>query len=203
MNIEEIKHLYLDEKQSIQQIANKLGASFWSIYGFMKKNDISRRNPSEINYLKSDRYKPRFILKEELDDDYEKLKIAALMLYWAEGAKNGDTVDFANSDPKMIKIFLRFLREICGVAESRFRVYLYAFDNQNIVALKKYWSTITKVPLVQFTKPYIRKVFDKQKNQKMPFGMIHIRYNDKRLFSVIKTWLRQYKDYFNRGEMPE
>ena len=102
------------------------------------------------------------------------------MLYWAEGTKKGDTVDFANSDPKMIKLFMRFLREICGVAESRIRVYLYAFDNQNIVALKRFWSKITHIPLAQFTKPYIRKTDGKTKNQKMPFGMIHIRYNDKR-----------------------
>jgi hypothetical protein len=114
------------------------------------------------------------------------------MLYWAEGARSGNTVDFANSDSQMIKIFLRFLREICGIAENRLRIYLYAFSDQNIIVLKKYWSKITQVPESKFIKPYIRKVNSRLKDRRMPYGLIHIRYNDKRLLECIKGWLNEY-----------
>jgi hypothetical protein len=57
----------------------------------------------------------------------------------------------------MIKIFLRFLREICGVHEKRLRIYLYTHSGKHIEDLKKYWSDLTKIPTEQFTKPYIRK----------------------------------------------
>jgi AraC-like DNA-binding protein len=38
MNIEKIKKLYLNEKYTIKQIADKVGLSFWSTYSLMKKN---------------------------------------------------------------------------------------------------------------------------------------------------------------------
>ena len=203
VNIEKIKKLYLDEKYSVKEIADRLDLSFWKVYDMMKRNDIPRRNPSEASYVSSDRLKPKFLIKRNVDLRGESLKIAGLMLYWAEGAKNGSTVDFANSDSQMIKFFLRFLREICGIAENRIRIYLYAFSDQNVSELQKYWSRITQVPIVQFTKPYIRKVNSALKNRRMPYGLIHIRYNDTRLLKCIKIWLSEYIESFSEGQVAE
>ncbi|OGW75317.1 MAG: hypothetical protein A2Z72_01090 [Omnitrophica bacterium RBG_13_46_9] len=80
MNIEKIKNLYFSKKRNVQEIADELGYSFWQVYELMKKNNVLRRTPSEINYLKSDKGKPKFVLKEPMDADGEKLKIAAIML---------------------------------------------------------------------------------------------------------------------------
>ncbi len=163
----------------------------------MQKNNIPRRGYSEANYAHYDRYKPKFLIKKNINAKDEYLKIAGIMLYWAEGAKHRYTVDFANSDSQMIKIFLRFLREICGIAESRLRIYLYAFSDQNIDELKKYWSRITQVPIAQFTKPYVRNVNPTLKDRRMPYGLIHIRYNDKKLLDCIMSWLRKYIENFS------
>ncbi|MBU1045954.1 hypothetical protein KJ616_02430 [Patescibacteria group bacterium] len=119
------------------------------------------------------------------------------MLYWAEGAKPNAakrswTVDLANSDPRMIMLFLRFLRTICRVDKKRLRVFLYCYANQNIDSLKQYWHNITHIPLSQFTKPYVRKDFIQEKTGKMPHGLIHIRYNDKKLILQISDWIREY-----------
>ena len=190
--INRIKKLYLDEKRTVKGIADTLGISFWKVYALMKKNDIPRRNFSEANYLHYDRCKPKFLINEMPDTSDMHLKIAGVMLYWAEGTKKGCTVDFANSDPEMIKVFLRFLREICGIAEKRLRAYLYTFSDQNIDELKTYWSKITQIPLSQFTKPYVRKVNSHLTDRRMPYGVIHIRYNDKRLLESIKRWINEY-----------
>ncbi len=195
--IKEIKNLYLDEKRTVKEIADELGISFWKVYSLMQRNHIPRRGCSEANYLHYDRYKAKFFIKKNIDTKNEYLKIAGIMLYWAEGTKQGDTVDFANSDPQMIKIFLRFLREICGIAESRPRIYLYAFSDQNIEELKKYWSKVTQIPLAQFTKPYIRKFKPNLKDRRMPYGLIHVRYNDKRLLARIRSWQKDYIEYFS------
>ncbi|MBU3933264.1 MAG: hypothetical protein KKH11_01160 [Candidatus Omnitrophica bacterium] len=192
IDFDEIKRLYWEEEYSIPQIAKKLGKSSMSIYERMKKNSIPRRTGTEANYV-AYKNKPQFKIKGNLIPEEEKLRIAGIMLYWAEGAKERATVDFANSDPQMIKIFLRFLREICGIAESRIRIYLYAFSDQNIDELKSYWSKVTGVPESQFIKPYIRKVNPHLKDRRMPYGLIHVRYNDKRLLECIKSWLSEYK----------
>src|SRR5437879_1769492 len=36
--------------------------------------------------------------------------IAGCMLYWAEGSKSRNSVQFVNSDPEMVRFFVRFLR---------------------------------------------------------------------------------------------
>src|SRR3989338_6997162 len=108
-----------------------MGVSFWSLYGFMNRNNISRRDLSEANYV-TNKHKPQFKIKESLTIQEERLKVAGSMLYWAEGTLKRQTVDFANSNPDMIRIFLRFMRDICGINESRLRIYLYAYSHHTI-----------------------------------------------------------------------
>ncbi|MDP1853826.1 MAG: hypothetical protein Q8L26_06470 [Candidatus Omnitrophota bacterium] len=161
----------------------------------MNKNKIPRRSLSEANYL-NNKHKPQFKTKEKLSILEQNLKISGLMLYWAEGTFHGNTVDFANSNPEMIKVFLRFLREICGVQEERLRIYLYAYSYQNIDQLKIYWHKITQIPLNQFTKPYIRIGNLNLSKRKLLYGLVHIRYNDKRLLGLIKSWTDKFiKDW--------
>jgi len=187
----QIETLYRDKKYTIEEVAEKLNISFWSLYNLMKKYDINRRDRSEAGY-NYNKIKPQFEIKLNLSIAEEKLKIAGVMLYWAEGTLKGSTVDFANSNPEMVKIFLRFLRDICGIRKERLRIYLYAYSYQNIEALKLYWHKITEVPLNQFTKPYIRKGNSNLSNRKLPYGLVHIRYNDKRLRGLIKNWIDEY-----------
>lgn len=129
------------------------------------------------------------------------MKIIGVTLYWCEGYKTerSTTVDFANSDPQMIAVFTKFLRTICGVSEKRLRVYLYQYSNQNTDMLIRFWSRVTSIPPCQFTKPYIRRDFREDKKDKMPHGLIHIRYHDKKLLLLIKEWIEEYKNHFCVG----
>jgi len=194
MNINRIKDLYWDKQYNVNQISKKLGVSYWSLYGFMNSNSISRRLPAEVNYV-INRNKAKFMIKENLSVSESKLKVAGIMLYWAEGTLKGQTVDFVNCNPDMVKIYLAFLREICGVAEERLRVYLYAYSYLNLKDAMNYWKKITGIPLSQFTKPYIRKGNPNLSNRKLPYGLVHIRYNDKKLLETIEFWIKEYRDY--------
>ncbi len=193
LSIERINALYWDEKCTIGEIANKLNISYWTLYDFMKKFNINRRDSSEANY-NFNRLKPQFKIKTNLTIAEEKLKIAGIMLYWAEGTLLGKTVDFVNSNPNMVQVFLNFLRQICGVDEKRLRLYLYVYTYQNLSKIKNYWRKITAIPLSQFTKPYKRKRTLNVSNRKLPCGLVHIRYNDKKLLKLIKSWINDYKD---------
>ena len=188
LNRDIVKTLHWDKKYNIQEISKEIGVSFWSLYSFMNKNNIPRRASTEVNYLVNS-YKPKFEIKKNLDTCEERLKIAGIMLYWAEGTLRGNTVDFANSNPQMVTVFLRFLRKICGVSEERLRIYLYAYSYQDIEILKLYWHKVTKIPLTQFTKPYIRIDNQNLSGRKLLYGLVHIRYNDKQLLHLIKNWI--------------
>jgi predicted DNA-binding protein YlxM (UPF0122 family) len=193
--IKQVKKLYYKDKLSVQDVARELGVSIDAIFYCMRRNKLERRKKEESNSIRYERSKPSFKLKKINNEKLRTLKTIGVMLYWGEGYKSGKgaMVDFANSDKDMIILFLEFLRNICGVDEKRLRVYSYFYANQNVNENINYWSKITEISKSQFTKPYIRKDFDKSKINKMPHGLIHVRYSDKKLLNLIKSWIDKYK----------
>ncbi len=184
---------------SVREIAEELGFSIDAVYYFFRKHNIKRRSRSEARNILYDKQAPSYLLKSNLTIEEKELKIAGTMLYWAEGSKwKGEKiVDFANSNIDMIKLFLKFLRDICGINEKKLRVYLYCFKDQDIKQLLKFWSKETKIPIKQFTKPYIRKESDVSKKGRMKYGLVHIRYADKKLLNLIKLFIENYSRQFN------
>ncbi|OGI27291.1 MAG: hypothetical protein A2359_00575 [Candidatus Moranbacteria bacterium RIFOXYB1_FULL_43_19] len=195
-NLDKVKELYYKEQLSVQDVANRLNVSIDAVFYCMRKNSLARRKTNESNSLRFERCAPSFKLKNTNSEKLRTLKIIGIMLYWAEGSTAGDmTVDFANSDKDMIALFLKFLRKVCGIDEDRLRVYSYFYANQNISKNINFWSKVTKIDKKQFTKPYIREDYDKNKTQKMPYGLIHIRYSDKKLLNLIKNWINGYRNF--------
>lgn len=192
-----IKQLYYKRGLSTLEIAKELSVSPWMVIKFMRKMDLPRRTFSEANAERFKKQPITFCLKKSLSPKDKKLKTAGIMLYWTEGGRSNPknrtwTVDFANSNPQMVQIFLKFLREICGVDEKRLRVFLYGYPDQDVERLKRYWNRVTKIPLSQFTKPYIRKDYLPEKSGKMKYGLVHIRYCDKKLLLQIEGWIENY-----------
>ena len=185
---------YYDSGLSAKDIAKKFKVSIDAVYYFFRKHKIKRRNRSEVRNLIYKKQKPSFKLKINLSGEEKELKISGAMLYWGEGSKwpGEKIVDFANSDIEMIKVFLKFLRVICGVKEEKLRVYLYCHSNQNSQFLIKHWSKITNIPIKQFTKPYIKKEYNKNKTGKMKYGLIHIRYADKKLLDFMRNLIKEH-----------
>jgi hypothetical protein len=162
----------------------------------MRRNNIKRRTFLEANKINFNRKPLTYLIKKNLTEKEENLKLAGVFIYWAEGAKlngkNSCTVDFANSNPEMIRIFVKFLRKICRVDERRLRVYLYCYSNQDIENINNFWYNLTNIPKSQFTKPYIRNDFLPEKLGKMKYGLVHIRYADKKLLTQIDSWVKEY-----------
>ncbi|MBI1956887.1 MAG: hypothetical protein HYS44_00295 [Candidatus Niyogibacteria bacterium] len=186
----QIKRLYVGKKYSGVEIARHLNLPIRQVYRILEKASVRRRKTHESNLLRFERQAPSFTLRKNFSTHDKLLLTAGIMLYWAEGAshKNRCSLDFANSDPDMIKVYLVFLRRVCGVDEGRLRIYLYCYANQNIEALKRFWTKITGVSLRQFTQPYVRKDFKKEKEGKMPYGLVHVRYADKKLYRQFEVW---------------
>jgi hypothetical protein len=190
-----IEKLYYKEGLSVIELSKKLRISPWIVFAFMRKNNIARRSFFEANQKNFGKKPLSFSIRKNLSSKEKELKIAGILIYWAEGAKpnnKGCTVDFANSNTQMIRLFLRFLRVICRVDEKRLRVQLYCYSNQGVENLKKYWYKETHIPLNQFIKPYVRNDFLPEKSGKMKYGMVHIRYADKKLLYQIGDWIKKY-----------
>ena len=79
-----------------------------------------------------------------------ELWLMGAMLYWAEGTKEkewrpGSSLQFNNSDPLMISIYLKWLNEICGVKQDqlRFEIYIHETSKHRLPDVIKFWSRAT------------------------------------------------------------
>lgn len=180
----------------MKSISEKLGVSLDCVAYFMRKNNLKRRTLAEEQKMRFENKIPSFKYRK-INKNTERLKIIGAMLYWGEGYKGNDVspakhVDFANSDPDMISLFIAFLRNTFVLNESKFRVLLYCYSDQDVENLIIFWSKRTKISKSQFIKPYIRNDF-KIDGKKMKYGLIHIRYYDKKLLLEIKKMIDSYK----------
>ncbi len=195
-----IKKLYYKKGFSMSDIASEFSVSVDAVVYFMRKHNLKRRNFSEANAVLFEK-KPASFLFKPIRRLYDReLKVVGAMLYWAEGYKSDKAsgIDFANSNPEMISLFMKFLRNTYKLDESKLRIFIYCYSDQNYKKIKGFWSELTKVPKEQFSKPYVREDFRKD-GRKMPFGLIHIRYNDKKLLLEIKSLIECYKRKFRVG----
>lgn len=183
----------------MSDIAKYFGVSIDAVVYAMRKNKLPRRTFSEANKVLFEKKKPSFQIRGASSIKEKELHAAGAMLYWAEGHKSDKSggIDFANSDPEMIRIFMSFLRSAYTLDEKRFRAFIYCYANQNISKLAAFWSRLTGIPKRQFTKPYIRDDF-RQNGRVMQYGMIHVRYSDKKLLIDLKKRISEYKMKFLR-----
>lgn len=88
------------------------------------------------------------------------LLIAGLALYWGEGSKKSQEVEFCNSDPKMIEFLLLWLRRCFNVQldEIKCCVGINEIHKEREQIVKEYWSKVTGIPLTQFRKTSFKKV---------------------------------------------
>lgn len=88
IDIEALQELYYNKELSGQEVAKELGVYLSSVYKSMRRNNLPRRSPEETNKLRFKKTPLSFGMKTKLSLEEEKLKIAGIMLYAAEGAKS-------------------------------------------------------------------------------------------------------------------
>jgi len=95
----------------------------------------------------------------ELSD--REILIAGAIAYWCEGAKHRpwrrtDRVNFVNSDPGLIKFFLRFLDSV-GVERDRLHYRVLIHENADAQAAERFWIGVTGAVPEQFNKPTLKR----------------------------------------------
>ena len=94
----------------------------------------------------------------ELTD--RELLIAGSIAYWCEGTKSkphrrDDRVAFMNSDPSLIRFFLRFL-DTAGTPRTDlvFRVFIH--ENADVESAQQFWLEVTGAAVDQFLTPTLK-----------------------------------------------
>lgn len=116
--------------------------------------------------------------------------ITGIAMYFAEGNKADKNVAFSNSDPRAINFMVSWFRNYCEVPEKKFRCNLYLHDNLDETHAKKFWSSLTHIPLSQFMKTYIVKNNTKRfRKTKHEYGVFRIIISNVNLQRKIMGWI--------------
>ena len=85
--------------------------------------------------------------------------IAGLILYLGEGGKKDDTrIVLANTDPEIIRFFIKWLIDFLDVNKESIRVQLHLYENMALEKEQKIWQNITGLNKSQFYKTSVRKL---------------------------------------------
>lgn len=182
---------------SMSLVAKQMGVSIDAITYILRKSKVDRRSASEARQIVFNSQPITFKIRRSNSIQDKILEAVGATLYWGEGYKSvkSSGIDFANSDPSMAATFLCFLRRRYSPDEKRIKILLYCYSDQDVPSLIRFWSRILDVPSNQFTKPYIRQDY-RSDGRKMKYGLIHIRYSDKKmlidLLNLIESYRRKY-----------
>ena len=157
--------------------------------GALRGSIIAARNKIEKRNELTQRLKQEGIREIGIISQRDRF-IAGVSMYLGEGGKTDRSVQISNSDPKVIKCMVRWLRENCGVLEEKLRGSLYIHDNLDEKKAKRFWSKLTGIPLKQFTKTYIVKNNPKRlRKKKHIYGVFRVSVSNASMHRKIMGWI--------------
>ena len=123
-----------------------------------------------------------------------ELTLLAVAAYWCEGTKSKawrrqERVTFVNSDPNLIRLFLRFLREQ-GVEDGQLRLSVMIHESADVPAAERFWAEVAGIPVDTF-----RPATLKRHNPKT------VRYNTGETYvGCLSVGVRQSRELYQRIE---
>jgi DNA-binding CsgD family transcriptional regulator len=90
-----------------------------------------------------------------------ELLIAGAVAYWCEGAKSKphdqrELVQFINSDPGLILLFLRFL-DAAGISRQQIHYRVCIHETADVARAERFWLEVTGADPVRFHRPTLKQ----------------------------------------------
>jgi hypothetical protein len=114
------------------------------------------------------------------------IQTVGAVLYWCEGSKRKKDcrVEFVNSDPRTISVFMKYLRTK-GIDESGIRARMTPLHAQyDEVECKDCWKKVTSLNDANFISTVVKSPSFSRKP--LRYGTVAIRYNSPQLLRQIK-----------------
>jgi len=207
--------------QSYREISEKLDIAKSTLSYWFKDNpelaDITRSNISRskkiwsdnisrYNRLRSDEYIKNRI--SEIDKYSSEIKpinknelfALGMGLYLAEGGKSEKhNLRFANSDPSIVSMMLRFLREICEVDQEKIFARIHLYQEHKYEDSLLFWSIITGIEMDKFWQPQLLVTSSSKRTKKvnkLEHGTLHLTVCDTSINKMVYGWMKGIKLQF-------
>jgi transcriptional regulator with XRE-family HTH domain len=188
------RQLRRDEGASINDIARRTGAAKSSISRWVRDIELTEEQRETLRIAAYNGHvKGRTmnaLLRREArlmaqEDGRRRARlrdpsfVAGCMLYWAEGAKDRNQLQFANSDPVMARFFVDFLKkhfELRG-EDIRITCHLYADHIEKQLEIEQHWLDVLGLPRESLRKSVVNvysKYSKRQRVGNLPYGTCRV-----------------------------
>ncbi len=177
---------WLSDKQWSKNVKNSL---------INKAKDKSRARMRELNKVRGHKLKKAYNqAKKEARKEFEYFKfhplfISGLIIYWGEGDRvSKGLVRVSNTDPLMIRLFVKFLTDICGAKKNKIKASLIIYPDIKNNQCKNFWVKNTQFSKSNFNKNILIK--GRHKTKKVGHGICNAGIPSTYLKEKIKIWLK-------------
>lgn len=203
---------------SLNKIANELKVSKGSISCWVRDIKLTKEQQEKLN-----KRNPIFILDTKARKknakkasetwrnkrrEYQKigaqriknnnpLYVAGCMLYWAEGAKSRTAIRLTNSDPLMLKFFIKFLKGFWNVTNNDIVLQIHAYtDIHSKKEIEKYWLSQLDISQDNLKKTQcLKNHLSNRKTRRCEWGICHIKTNNVSSVAIIQEIYGAIKEY--------
>ncbi len=126
----------------------------------------------------------------------DPLHLTGCMLYWAEGTKNRTALKFVNSDPGMMRVFVRFLRQSLLVPGEKIFVYINCYTDNGVLLeeIETFWLDQLELPQTSLhpTRVNDQPKSSNQQGRKLIYGVCTLSVYSTRLVQHVFGAIQEY-----------
>jgi transposase-like protein len=203
--------------ESIKRIARALGVSPGTVHRWTIDIELTAEHKTALDHRQAEgrrsahrkwsaRCRERRRRWQEIGRAQARLRdplhTAGCMLYWAGGAKSRNALKFANSDPAMLVMYARFLRESLSVVDERMAVRLNFYTGNGLTQdeIEDYWLDLLALPrscLRQPTVNHFPTSSSGKRRNKLPYGVCTITVGSTELTQHVFGAIQEYSGIDN------
>ena len=140
------KNIVLDKKYQI-----KLHKNWVNALKKARKEAVKWHNNQKETRLKTAQEQALKVLSQINFKDKSIIELALSLLYLGEGFKMNGGTGMGNSDPLILRFFIKSLEECFNLNVNKIKCELHLRADQNPILTKQYWSKELNIPLENFT----------------------------------------------------
>jgi len=198
---------------SLKEIAKKINVSKGSVSRWVNKVELTEFQKEKLNFrqnfFSSKKWKNiNFEIRKEYQNDGAKMMespsnlfLSGCMLYWAEGAKDKNSVRFSNSDPDMIFLFVNFLKECFFVEKNEIKISINCYNNNGISVeeIENFWIKLTNLNRENLNKTIVNNlpISSSKKSNKLLYGVCKIIVNNTKVVQKIYGAINKFSNTNN------
>lgn len=210
---EEARRLRREEGLAITDICKRLGVAKSSVSLWVRDIELTEAQKAAIKVqhyaydaqtrgAHTNAIKARAIREQYQQEGRAKaregdlLHQAGCMLYWAEGRKNRHQLTFTNSDPDMLRFYMRFVRKALGVMDEQISIYIHCYTDNDftIDEIMGYWLNLLSLPTSCLRTPQVnpKPQSSQQRGRKLYYGVCNICVHSTHLVQHVFGAIQEY-----------